>query len=100
VIEKETGVVLHMDIQLVDINTCTPIPQAAVEIWGANATGIYSGVVGFGNGNRADTANQQNKALRGIQITNKEGAVQFDTILPGHYMGRTPHIHGMHTSAV
>ena len=94
VIENEKGVVLYLDIQVVDINTCKPIPKAAVEIWSANATGVYSGVVGFGNGNRADTSNQQNKALRGIQITDKEGAVQFDTILPGGYMGRTAHIHG------
>jgi hypothetical protein len=99
VIEKEKGVVLHLDIQVVDINTCTPIPKAAVEIWGANATGVYSGVVGFMNGNTRDTSNQQNKALRGIQITDKEGAVQFDTILPGGYMGRTAHIHGLFYSA-
>jgi protocatechuate 3,4-dioxygenase beta subunit len=38
VIESEKGVVLHMDIQVIDFNTCTPIPKAAVEIWGANAT--------------------------------------------------------------
>lgn len=31
--------------------------------------------------------------LRGIQITDKTGAVQFDTIFPGFYMGRTNHIH-------
>jgi protocatechuate 3,4-dioxygenase beta subunit len=93
VIEKEKGVVMHLDIQVVDINTCTPIPKAAVEIWSANATGVYSGIVGFGNGNRLDTSNQNNKALRGIQITDKAGAVQFETIVPGAYMGRTAHIH-------
>jgi hypothetical protein len=47
------------------------------------------------NGNTRDSVNLQNKALRGIQITDKDGAVQFDTILPGHYMGRTPHVHGV-----
>ena len=87
-----------MDIQVVDINTCTPIPKAAVEIWGANATGVYSGVVGFGNGN-GDKSNLQNKALRGIQVADKEGAVQFDTIVPGFYFGRTAHIHSLFHSA-
>jgi protocatechuate 3,4-dioxygenase beta subunit len=41
-----------------------------------------------------DEANQNNKALRGIQISDKDGAVEFETIIPGHYMGRTNHIHG------
>jgi protocatechuate 3,4-dioxygenase beta subunit len=37
VIEKETGVKVHLDIQMIDIKTCAPIPNAALEIWGANA---------------------------------------------------------------
>lgn len=32
--------------------------------------------------------------LRGIQPTTTDGVVLFDTIFPGHYIGRTPHIHG------
>jgi protocatechuate 3,4-dioxygenase beta subunit len=31
--------------------------------------------------------------LRGIQITDSAGAVEFDTIFPGCYQGRTNHIH-------
>lgn len=31
--------------------------------------------------------------LRGAQQTDKDGAVQFHTIFPGHYIGRTTHIH-------
>jgi protocatechuate 3,4-dioxygenase beta subunit len=31
--------------------------------------------------------------LRGIQFTNDEGRVEFSTIVPGFYMGRTNHIH-------
>ena len=31
--------------------------------------------------------------LRGIQLTGTDGAVRFDTIFPGYYMGRTNHIH-------
>lgn len=31
--------------------------------------------------------------LRGIQITGADGAVSFQTIFPGFYMGRTNHIH-------
>lgn len=32
--------------------------------------------------------------LRGIQPSTADGVVLFDTIVPGHYIGRTPHIHG------
>jgi len=31
--------------------------------------------------------------LRGIQMTDAEGAVRFRTVFPGFYMGRTNHIH-------
>ncbi len=31
--------------------------------------------------------------LRGVQKTDADGAVQFHTIFPGHYTGRTTHIH-------
>jgi protocatechuate 3,4-dioxygenase beta subunit len=31
--------------------------------------------------------------LRGIQITDSDGVVNFQTIVPGFYMGRTNHIH-------
>lgn len=36
--DNEKGVDLHLDIQIVDINTCTPLKDLAVEIWSANAT--------------------------------------------------------------
>ena len=31
--------------------------------------------------------------LRGVQITNKDGLAEIDTIFPGWYQGRTTHIH-------
>ena len=31
--------------------------------------------------------------LRGIQVTDTAGAVNFQTVFPGFYMGRTNHIH-------
>ena len=35
---------------MIDIATCLPVPNVFVEIWGTNATGVYSGVVAGGNG--------------------------------------------------
>lgn len=31
--------------------------------------------------------------LRGFQETDQDGTVQFKTLYPGHYTGRTQHIH-------
>jgi protocatechuate 3,4-dioxygenase beta subunit len=31
--------------------------------------------------------------LRGVQITDAQGTVEFKTIYPGHYPGRVNHIH-------
>jgi protocatechuate 3,4-dioxygenase beta subunit len=53
-----------------------------VEIWHADAAGAYSGVQG-----------DSGTWLRGGQRTNARGRVRFETIFPGWYRGRTPHIH-------
>ena len=42
-IEDQTGQKLVLDIGLIDIITCEPLPNAYVDIWNANATGVYSG---------------------------------------------------------
>lgn len=59
-----------------------PITDAKVDIWHANALGVYSGVEG-----NTDTF------LRGTQTTNSEGYVTFKTIFSGWYGGRTVHYH-------
>lgn len=47
-----------------------------------------------GNGvGYSDPANLDTTFLRGIQQTDADGAVQFDTLFPGHYTGRAPHTH-------
>ncbi|KAM7194154.1 Intradiol ring-cleavage dioxygenase [Naviculisporaceae sp. PSN 640] len=92
--DNENGVPLAVDIQVIDMDTCEPIPNIYLEIWHCNSTGVYGGVVAQGNGNgAADPANLNNTMLRGAQKTDKDGAVQFHTLFPGHYIGRTTHIH-------
>ena len=54
---------------------------------------MYSGVVVAGNGDINDTANINTTALRGIGLTDRLGVTTFDTIFPGHYTGRTNHLH-------
>lgn len=41
----------------------------------------------------SDPSNLNNTMLRGAQKTDADGAVQFHTLFPGHYIGRTTHIH-------
>lgn len=35
------GIPLHLEVQYYDIATCEPIPDVYVDIWNANATGVY-----------------------------------------------------------
>lgn len=56
---------------------------------------MYSGINANGNGNSADTTNLDNTFLRGIQASDDDGVVVFETLFPGHYQGRATHIHIM-----
>ncbi|TCB99873.1 protocatechuate dioxygenase [Micromonospora zingiberis] len=49
-----------------------------------------------GGGDMADlTPTDDQRYLRGAQVTNADGIVEFTTIWPGWYRGRTVHIHAM-----
>jgi protocatechuate 3,4-dioxygenase beta subunit len=81
------GVPLRLVLTVQDVSTCRALPGADVEIWHADAAGEYSG---FDGGGGAQTATRY---LRGHQKAGAKGRVVFDTIYPGWYRGRTPHIH-------
>ncbi|RMZ83885.1 hypothetical protein DV737_g1427, partial [Chaetothyriales sp. CBS 132003] len=91
--EDQEGVPLYLDLQILDTSTCEPVSDLYFDLWHANATGVYSGIVASGNGNNADSSNINTTFLRGIQQTDSDGIVQFITNVPGHYTGRAPHIH-------
>jgi protocatechuate 3,4-dioxygenase beta subunit len=80
--EDRRGIPLTLRFRVLNTNTCRVIKGAAVEIWHADGSGAYSGVSG-----------DSDSYLRGIQRTNTKGWVRFETIYPGWYRGRTPHIH-------
>ena len=81
--EDRPGVPLRIVFAVQDASTCRVIPGADVEVWHADAAGEYSGFDG-------DTSSRY---LRGHQKANAKGRAVFDTIYPGWYRGRTPHIH-------
>jgi protocatechuate 3,4-dioxygenase beta subunit len=99
--EDQAGLATYLDYQIIDVETCEPVPSVYVEIWHCNATGVYSGVVASGNGaGEDDPTNIDNTFLRGIQLTDDDGVAQFESVFPGHYTGRTTHVHVMvHTNA-
>ena len=78
---------LNIVVASVGNNNCVPIEGAQVDAWHCDANGQYSGVSDQG----FDTTGQ--KFLRGYQVTDANGAVQFLTIYPGWYSGRAVHIH-------
>jgi protocatechuate 3,4-dioxygenase beta subunit len=82
--EGRPGTLLTLRTVVVDASTCRPIKNAAVDVWHADAGGVYSGF-GAGAGNRT--------FMRGIQRTSAKGLAQFRSVYPGWYPGRTVHIH-------
>lgn len=91
--DGEDGIPIILDGQFIDINTCEPIQDLYWDVWNCNSTGVYSGVQSSMNGNGNDATNLDKTFLRGIQKTNADGVAQFKTIFPGHYSGRTTHVH-------
>ncbi|KAG3053991.1 hypothetical protein PC121_g16505 [Phytophthora cactorum] len=91
--EKQTGVTMYVDVQVINVNDCKPVKNMYVDLWHANATGVYSGVVASTNGNSADQSNLQNTFLRGVTPTDEDGVAEMISIFPGHYAGRTTHAH-------
>ena len=75
----------------------SPLAAARVEIWHCDAAGRYSGfplpesAAAEGGATPEHVVDQT--FLRGTQESNADGLVEFHTIYPGWYPGRTVHIH-------
>jgi protocatechuate 3,4-dioxygenase beta subunit len=79
------GVPLQLELTLVRAGgDCAPLPGYVIYVWHCDAPGRYSmyspGVEG-------------EDYLRGVQAADTSGKVVFQTIVPGCYAGRWPHIH-------
>ena len=89
--EDRPGIPLRLVLRIVRADTCQPVPDALVDIWHTDAGGLYSGYTGQGDDGSIDTRSET--FMRGVQISDAQGRVEFDTIYPGWYPTRTPHIH-------
>ena len=78
------GVPLTLVLTIVSASTCAPLTGRAIYVWHCDRLGRYSLY--------SPGVTSQN-FLRGIQEANSSGVVTFDTIYPGCYSGRWPHIH-------
>jgi protocatechuate 3,4-dioxygenase beta subunit len=72
-----TGTSIAIKGRVMDTN-CNPITAAWIDFWQADENGNYDNT-GFN--------------LRGHQYTDNRGQYSLQTVIPGEYPGRTPHIH-------
>ena len=95
--EGQEGIPLTLRLKVIDAATCEPVRNAAVDVWQCTAMGIYSGFEALDPsvppppGQQGST--DAERYLRGTWKTDKGGHVQFKSIFPGWYVGRTVHIH-------
>jgi protocatechuate 3,4-dioxygenase beta subunit len=78
------GVPLTLELTVVSASTCSTLAGAAIYVWQCDRPGRYSL---YNQG----VTNQN--YLRGVQAADASGKVTFQTIFPGCYPGRWPHIH-------
>jgi protocatechuate 3,4-dioxygenase beta subunit len=98
--EDRAGMPLRLSFTMVDDYWCTPLEGVTVDVWHSDADGLYSGVVNeffdhaslLPSGEKIDTR-ERPSFLRGRQISDSQGRVEFATIYPGWYSGRLSHIH-------
>lgn len=108
--EDQVGIPLTLDVGLIDMATCEPLPNALVAFWHCNSTGSYSSFTGqdpnipfptllqglnitnFTYG-VTDIHTDDSTWLRGMWPSNDEGMLEMKTIFPGFYVKRAIHIH-------
>jgi protocatechuate 3,4-dioxygenase beta subunit len=78
---------LTFNVFQVSGTTVTPLSGARLDLWHTDAIGKYS--------DEASEGTSGQTFLRGYQFTDANGSLTFNTIIPGWYSGRTPHIHFM-----
>ena len=86
-----TGVLLNVTLTIYDQSKdCVPLEGALVDIWHCDKDGYYSE---YGGSGMQNVNYNSVHFLRGRQITDENGVVEFITIFPGWYQGRSTHIH-------
>lgn len=87
--EDRTGAPLRLRLRILGLTNCEPMPNVRVNIWHCDANGVYSGYTNQNGGLNTTGLT----FLRGYQLADANGEVEFLTIFPGWYPGRVCHIH-------
>ncbi|KAJ5261177.1 aromatic compound dioxygenase [Penicillium angulare] len=108
--EDQLGVPLWLDIGVLDMATCEPLPNALVDLWHCNATGSYSSFTELSPNTPfpellaqlnvtdlemgvTDLHTDDSTWLRGMWPTDANGIMEMKTVFPGYYVERAIHIH-------
>jgi protocatechuate 3,4-dioxygenase beta subunit len=98
--EGKAGVPLRIRLTVQNAGgSCAPVTGGAVEIWHCDAWGYYSGFTSANPGGHAPAESADGSRandttyLRGYQIADDDGVVEFVTIFPGCYTPRVAHVH-------
>ncbi|WP_413808353.1 intradiol ring-cleavage dioxygenase [Streptomyces sp. OE57] len=121
--EGKEGIPMTLRLKVIDSDSCKPVAKAAVDIWHCDALGLYSGYessssggggtpptgtpptgtpptdaptgapTGAPPGGGHQEPTDDKRYLRGTQLTDRHGFVEFTTVFPGWYRGRCVHVH-------
>ncbi|CAO1625181.1 unnamed protein product [Parajaminaea phylloscopi] len=109
--ENELGLLFLMNVGVIDVETCEPLPDVLVDLWHCNSTGYYAGhpwpKKGLENEKPASSGRRKGLMsayprdsnydhetwLRGALPTDKNGVTEFTSVFPGYYTGRATHVH-------
>ena len=91
IVSGRTGIPLTINITVNNTTAnCAAYEGAIVDIWHCDKDGNYSE---YGGSGMQSTNYTSVHFLRGRQVTNSNGQVNFTSIFPGWYTGRATHIH-------
>jgi protocatechuate 3,4-dioxygenase beta subunit len=91
--EGAVGVPMRVSLLVVREDGCTPVAGATVDVWHTNASGVYSTYQPGTTCNPGSEDETAWKFCRGVQTTDANGRVDFDSVVPGWYKGRAVHLH-------
>lgn len=86
------GLPMRLSLRVVD-SACKPLAGAKVKIWHTQLAGSYSGDTPNNAMCLKDPSDSTRHYFRGVQTTDADGRVAFDSCFPGWYPGRAIHIH-------
>ena len=90
--EGWSGLPVRLGLKVVD-TSCNPLVGLTVRVWHTNIEGSYSGQTPNNGMCLKDQGYSAEDFFRGVQTTDADGEVFFDSCFPGWYSGRAVHIH-------